>query len=145
MAEQGYTRDFASFNQELQAAINQANPEQTTMNQAEQATQAPAIKQSSESDPIVWETYFLYDDSNRVERVHNIELAIYYPADILSPRPDGRGYRFKLSIVDSDAVIMGKLEPNNIDANQPTKASLLIDSSRDVRNTTITLLDPNQE
>lgn len=59
--EEGYSRSYTSFNQELNEAVSQLN----NTDQAEQV-EKPAVKEGAErveEQPIVWETDFMYDDA----------------------------------------------------------------------------------
>lgn len=87
----------------------------------------------------------MYDDAPWNDAIHNAELVIHYPDDILSPRVDGKGYRFKISNLDFPVASMGQLTYNNVDTTKPTRNELLIDTSNQKKSTTMTLLDPKEE
>lgn len=87
----------------------------------------------------------MYDDAPWIDAIHNAELVIHYPDDILSPQVDGKGYRFKISNLDFPVVSMGQLTYNNVDTTKPTRNELLIDTSNQKKSTTMTLLDPKEE
>lgn len=145
--EEGYSRSYTSFNQELNEAVSQLNNTDQAQ-QAEKPAEKPAVKEGAEraeEQPIVWETDFMYDDAPWIDAIHNAELVIHYPGDILSPRVDGKGYRFKISNLDFPVVSMGQLTYNNVDTTKPTRNELLIDTSNQKKSTTMTLLDPKEE
>lgn len=140
--EEGYTRSFEGFNQELNNAITTLNNDGESVAKPAEPT---AVKEMPAESPVVWETDFMYDDAPWIETIQNAELVIHYPGDILAPRHDGKGYRFKISNLDIPVVSMGQLTYNNVDPSQATPDSLLIDTSTQAKQTTITLLDPKEQ
>lgn len=131
---EGYTIDFATFKKNILAA--QPNNLQPNNNNVDEEL-------NNYEQPLVWE--IIYEESEQYFSQFDIlELTLNYPKNILSPRVDNKGYRFKLNTFGRIGIINATLEENELDANQPTKSTLDIDIVSH-QSQQITLLPPITE
>lgn len=129
----GYLIAPQTFAQNMQQAYTEQGD--TVEQQAFYAPQNPLL---------ILEIPYFYDESDPAP-FNTLELSINYPTNTLSPRPDKKGYRFKLTKLSrGDDVQNGAFTANELDPSKTTSDSLILDSSHYKKTFLMPLLMPKE-
>lgn len=111
----------------------------------EQQKTTPTNQQKNQGPkPIVWKTTIPLDDCYELYNNH-LELEIIYPPELLTPRPDHKGYRIKVKEINNSGFKQGIHQYNNVEPNQVTDNNLVIDGNNQVPVTTFYFKEINDE